>query len=419
MSVNEETVELVVERLNERVRKSNEVFLREIAKSIKQLRNLTPSEAHKLVQILKYGGKYEEITNEMSKLLNVNVKEINKIFRNYARNDQNFYKQFYEYRNIPMIPFDENNAIRTQTEALSALAEKDLKRFTRTNVLGYTISDSAKNGKILFKGLRETYNDVLDTAVLNVGQGKETFDSAMNKVMKELGRSGLKTLEYESGRHIRLDSAVSMHIHDRLRELHNENQRIYGEEFGADGVEITVHENPAPDHEDAQGRQFKIKEFEKLQKYGRAKDYTDKVINIHLTLKDQSEAKTFRPISEMNCYHYVLSIILGVSKPQYTEKQLNKIRDNNRTGFYLYDKRTDKKIHYTNYDGTQLQRNIERKIREQKDIQLLAEESDNTNLVLESQNNIRILIRQYKDLSEKSGLPMRLERLNVPGYRYK
>ena len=61
---------------------------------------------------------------------------------------------------------------------------------------------------------------------MNVSQGKETFDSAMSKVMSDIGGSGLKTLNYESGRAIRLDSAVRMHMKSRLRELHNETQMI-------------------------------------------------------------------------------------------------------------------------------------------------------------------------------------------------
>ena len=107
-----------------------------------------------------------------------------------------------------------------------------------------------------FKGLRETYNEALDTALLNVGQGKETFDSAISRILKDIGNSGLKTVDYKSGRSVRLDSTLTMHLKSRLRELHNENQKIIGEEIGADGVEISVHLNPAPDHEEAQGRQF-------------------------------------------------------------------------------------------------------------------------------------------------------------------
>lgn len=282
--------------------------------------------------------------------------------------------------------------------------------YLRTNVLGYTISDNT--GKLVLKGLRETYNELLDTALLNVGQGKETFDSAMTKILKEIGTSGLKTINYESGRNIRLDSAVRMHLKGRLRELHNENQKIYGEEFGADGVEISVHENPAPDHEKVQGRQFSNAEYEKLNNGRVARDYKGNPYSL-----DHDEKNGYRPISELNCYHYIFSIVLGVSKPEYTDKQLREIISNNEKGFDLYDKRSGKKIHYTNYEGTQLQRNIERKIREQKDIQILAKESGNENLMLESQKNITTLTKQYKELSDISGLPTQMDRLRVSGYR--
>ena len=42
--------------------------------------------------------------------------------------------------------------------------------------------------------------------------------------MKQIGESGLKTIDYASGRKVRLDSVVNMHLQSRLRELHNENQ---------------------------------------------------------------------------------------------------------------------------------------------------------------------------------------------------
>jgi hypothetical protein len=408
--IDEKTIDLIIERLNERIRKSNQLYLENIGKSIKKIRNLTPSQAQTLVQILKYGGNYDEIINQMSKYTNMNVNEIDEIFSNFAKKDQLFYEKFYDYKNIPFVPFDENNAIKTQTMALSNIVKNEMYNYLRTNVLGYTISDA--NGKLVFKGLRETYNELLDTALLNVGQGKETFDSAMTKILKDIGKSGIKTLNHASGRTIRLDSAINMHLKSRLRELHNENQKIYGEEFGADGIEISVHINPAPDHEKVQGRQFSNREYEKLNNGQIAKDYKGKFYTLDHDLKNG-----YRPISEMNCYHYIFSIVLGVSNPEYTDKELKEIINKNEEGFYLYDKRSGKKIHYTNYDGTQLQRNIERKIREQKDIQILAKESGNEPLMLESQNNITLLTRQYKELSDKSGLPTQMDRLRVSGYR--
>lgn len=416
--INEAQIDLLIERLIERTDKANETILKNMGEMIKKIRNLTPSKAHQLVQILKYGGSYDEIVKKIAQYSALNIKDIDDIFSNYAIKDQNFYKKFYEYRNIPFVPFNQNYTLKTQTMALANIVKTEMYDYFRENVLGYTIRDA--KGNLVFKGLKETYNELLDTALLNVGQGKETFDSAMSNIMKQIGESGLKTIDYKSGRSVRLDSTVRMHLQSRLRELHNENQAIFGKEFGADGVEISVHLNPAPDHEKVQGRQFsnvrpkpnEPSEWEKLQNGEVALD----VNGIAYTL-DHDNKNGYRPISELNCYHYKFDIVLGVSQPEYTDKELNEIRQKNRDGFELYDKRLGKNRKYTMYEGTQLQRNLERKIREQKDIQILAKESDNKELILESQRNITTLTKQYKELSEKSGLPTKMDRLKVAGYK--
>ena len=92
----------------------------------------------------------------------------------------------------------------------------------------------------------------------------------MRKILKQIGGSGLKTIEYESGRSMRLDSAIKMHLKGRLRELHNENQKIIGEIIDADGVEISVHENPAVDHQHAQGHQLYNDQFQLLHPFNYA-----------------------------------------------------------------------------------------------------------------------------------------------------
>ena len=397
--IDERTAELLVERLIRRTEQANTYFLTKMGSSIKKIRNLKPSDAQQLVQILKYGGNYEEIIEEISKYTNLNISEIDEIFSNYAKKDQMFYEKFYKYKDTPYVPFDENTALKTQTKALSNMVKNEMYNFTRSNVLGYTI-----DGK--FFNLRDTYNQLLDEALLNVGQGKETFDSAMSKILKDIGGSGLRTIEYASGRNMRLDSAIRMHLKSRLRELHNENQKIIGEEIGADGVEISVHENPAIDHEQAQGRQFSNEEYEKLNNGLEATDYTGKKITL-----DHDHKNGYRPISELNCYHYIFSIVLGVSSPEYSEKQLQQIIDRNNKGFEFDGK------HYSMYEGEQLQRQLERKIREQKDTQILAKASGNLDLVSESQMKITQLTRKYYQLSDASSLPTKLERAKVSGYK--
>ena len=402
--MNEETIELLVERLASRINKANEFFLIKIGESVKKIRGLTPTQAHQLVQILKYGGNDEEIVNEILRLTNLNIQDIDAIFNEMAKKDYMFAEQFYKYRGVEYVPYNQNKALLRQVNALASITKQEMYNYARATNLGYSIRDL--QGNIKFVGLKETYDRILDTAVLNVGTGVDTFDNAMSKIMKDIGGSGLKTVDYASGRSIRLDSAVRMHLKGALRTLHNEVQKQVGEEFDFDGYEISVHSNPAVDHEKTQGRQFSIEEYEKLNNGLEAKDYKGNTYTL-----DHDHKNGFRPISTMNCYHYVFSIILGVNKPEYSEEQLQKIIDDNDKGAIIDGK------HYTNYEITQLQRSFERKIRKQKDIQILAKESGNKELVKESQDRITQLTNKYKEISKISGLPTRMDRLKVAKYR--
>lgn len=397
--INESQIEFLTERLVERINKANIFFYKKIGSALRQIKELTPSQAHQLVQILKYGGNYDEIVRQIAKYTDLNIQDIDNIFNSYAKRGQLFYEKFYKYRNIPFVPFAENTALKTQIMALANIVKNEMYNYTRVNLLGFTI-----NGE--FMNLKDTYNYVLDEALLNISQGKETFDSSMRRILKDIGGSGLKTVDYKSGRQVRLDSTVRMHLKSELRELHNELQKIYGEEFGADGVEISVHENPADDHENVQGRQFSNEEFNKLQNGGVAIDYKGKTYSL-----DHDDNGSHRPISEMNCYHCIFSIVLGVSKPKYTDEELKKKIDDNNKGFELDGK------HYSLYKGSQLQRQLERAIREQKDIQILAKSSDDMELVGTAQSNITKLTQKYKELSQVSGLPTKMKRLTVSGYR--
>ena len=402
--MNEETIELLVARLVNRINKANEFFLTKIGESVKKIRELTPTQAQQLIQMLKYGGNYEEIVNEILRLTNLNIQDIDAIFNEMAKKDYAFAEQFYKYRGVEYVPYIENKALLRQVSALASITKQEMFNYARATNLGYSIRDL--QGNIKFVGLKETYDRILDTAVLNVGTGVDTFDNAMSKIMKEVGGSGLKTVDYASGRSIRLDSAARMHLKGALRTLHNEVQKQVGEEFDFDGYEISVHSNPAVDHEKIQGRQFSIEEYEKLNNGLEAKDYKGNTYTL-----DHDHKNGFRPISTMNCYHYVFSIVLGVNKPEYSEEQLQKIIDDNDKGAIIDGK------HYTNYEITQLQRSFERKIRKQKDIQILAKASGNKELVKESQDRITQLTNKYKEISKISGLPTRMDRLKVAKYR--
>lgn len=419
--MDEKTIELLVERLVSRINKANEFFLIKIGESIKQIRELTPTQAHQLIQILKYNGNYEEIVNEILRLTNLNIQDIDAIFNEMAKKDYAFAEQFYKYRGVEYVPYSQNKALIRQVNALASITKQEMNNYARTTNLGYSIRDL--QGNVKFVGLRETYNRVLDEAVLNVGTGVDTFDNAMSKIMKDIGGNGLKTVDYASGRSVRLDSVVRMNLKGALRNLHNEIQKQVGEEFGYNMIEVSHHSNSAPDHIDSiDGKQFAMIDILKKQiEKGEEKnikindiDFENNRVKVKGKwyydfnyINDNLERK----VSTLNCFHYTFSGILGITQPEFSKKELEEDKENNLKGCEIDGK------HYTLYETQELMRNLELNIRKQKDIQILGKESKNKKVVEEAQSKITQLTNKYKEVSKISGLPVKMERLKVAQYR--
>lgn len=392
--IDERLIDKLVERLVERIEEGNSYVLKKIGESIKEIGALSPSKAQQLSQILKYGGNYDKIVEKLAQITELNVKDIYEIFEEVAKSDYAFAKQFYDYKGVKYIPYEQNIALQNQVKALARITAGEYANFS--NTLAFT---KRVNGRVVYTDLAKTYQDTIDKAILSIAQGKSAFQEQMYSTIKELGSSGIKRVDYASGRSVRLDSSVRQHLKGALRNLHNETQAVFGEEFGADMIEISVHEHPAPDHY-MQGKQMMIEEYEKMQNHLPFKDLQG---NIYEPLD--------RPISELNCYHYVFYGVAGVSKPNYTDEELNNILKENEKGIELDGQK------YTIYEMSQIQRRLETSIRKQKDIQIIAKASGNKELVQESQSKITQLTRKYKQLSDISGLPTKMQRMRVSGYK--
>lgn len=387
----EEMQNRLIQNLVGRVEQLNIDIITEIGKQIKYIGTLTPSQAHKLAQILLYGENVNWIARRLSEVTSLNVREIYQILKQTAIENQEFARQFYEARKIDFIPYEKNRLLQKQVEAIAKVTASRYRNIM--NSTAYVL-----DGKLV--PLNKIYTEVVDKAILSASQGKESYQVVMRKTMNELVNAGMRVrvdkngnptgtrvVDYKSGLSRRADTSVRMNTLEGIRTVSNELQRQFGEEYGADGVEISVHEHPAPDHENIQGHQYSNEEFEKLN----------------------SELE--RPISTLNCYHYIFNIVLGVSKPQYTQEQLDKIKKDNHDGFTYQGK------HYTLYQGTQLQRRIETQIRQLKDKQIMARAMEDTETVGNCQRKITQLTHKYTNLSKISGLKTKMNRMTVSGYR--
>lgn len=389
--INEEMQERLVDELVDRIEDLNRDILEDIGRQIKHIGTLTPTQAHKLAQITLYGENMNKVARQLAKITNLSVNEIYKIFKRTAIENQEFAKQFYKAKNVPYIPYSENIPLQRQVKAIANLTAKRFKNIM--NSTGYILDNR-------FIPIGKVYQEVVDKAILSVGQGKTTWQEEMRSSLKKLADKGMRVrlnkqgeptgtriIDFKSGYTRRADTQVRMNLLDGLKEMSNELQQQFGEEYGADGVEISVHEHPAPDHSGIQGHQYTKEAFEKLNK----------------SLK--------RPISTLNCYHYIFSIVLGVSEPEYTQEQLDEINRRNTQGFTMDGK------HYTLYEGTQMQRRLETQVRQQKDRQILARSMGDEEEVGICQRKISLYTQKYNQLSRVSGLKPNKSRMTVSGYR--
>lgn len=404
--LSEEVVDKLVERLVKRIENGNEYILQTMGETINKIGTLTPTQVHQLSQIIQYGGDYDKIVDKIAKITKINRKEIYDIFDEVTKSDYATFEPLYNYRNKPFIPYEQNTVLRNQVRALAKITAD--KYVNIMNTLAF--SRTGKNGRVYYTNIGKMYQEVVDTGILNISQGKETFDSAMYRIIKDLAESGVRTVDYENGRSMRVDTAVRMHLKDGITNLQMETQKIFGEQFDADGIEISVHSNPAPDHEMVQGRQFSKEEFEKFQSDKDAVTYD----GIKFPATSEETGRDRRSIGQYNCYHVIFPIVLGVSKPEYTDEQLQQIIDENHELVRIDGK------DYTKYECTQLQRRLESEVRKEKDKQIIAKASgteEAKEIIDKSQQRITELTTKYKEISAKSGLPTYMDRMRVSGYK--
>ena len=426
--INEELQEKLLSVFDKRFENYNTKVLEKLGNVIKQFKDLTPSQAYSLAQQLKYNTTVKDLLNELSKISGLSVKDLKVILEKVAKENIGFADVYYKSRGLETPIYSENRALQRLVSSVYNISGAEFKNIAKST--GFRLLGD--NGEPLLLDIDETYKYVIDKCVVAISQGKETYQQAMRSTLKQLSSSGVRKIEYESGYSRRIDSSVRMNVMDAIREVSNQSQMLFGEEFGYNAIEVSHHSNSAPDHSnndiengkfDIDGHQFvKLDILKEQIKNGIEKEITLKDIddvNHRVKCKgkwyydfDYINNNLNRPVSTMSCYHYIFSVVLGVSRPQFTDKQLEEDKKKNNDGFEFEGK------HYTFYDGGQLLNRIALEIRKNKDTQIMAKSSGDDDLILSSQTKITQLTTKYRQVVKVSGLPNKLATKGwVPEYK--
>ena len=401
--LSEDAIDNLIQPIIERQEALNNYVVNVIAARVKEIGTLLPSDVYKLERLLKSGGDVRKINKQIAKITGLNEEQIKKLIKAVAKDAYIDTKPYYDYRKQPFIPFEANKELQ---KIVNAIAKQTSETYINlSNARAFMIRDRKNPTKLKPTTLSKTYYSVVDEAVQAVTSGTVDYNTAMKRTLKQLSASGLRTVTYhpESGRTYtqQLDVAVKRNLMDGIRQINQAVQDETGRQYGADGKEITVHEHSAPDHEPIQGLQFTNEEYDKLQEGKPFKDV------------DGKRFKAIeRPIGHYNCRHFTYSIIIGVNKPNFSKKELEDMKKRNAKGY------TDSKgNHYTIYECTQKQREMERDIRQAKRDIMTAQEAGNEEMEADAKAKLSKLQKRYNAFSKETGLPKKPNNCRVEGYK--
>lgn len=353
----------------------NTHYIKLMAKQIKEIGKLSPSNLFRLQQMSKMQQNIDSIEYLLTQETGKTLDELDKVLE---LSGLSVYKDAYELyvaHNRIQVPFKQNQNMMNYIRSVQSLTHNTFMNMSNTTVIF------------------EPYRNLVDVAIDAVTNGIDSYNNTIHKQLTDSTlQSNLRSADeglkvtYASGLTRRLDSAVRMNVLEGVRQVNNGIREKAGEEFGADGVEVSAHALCARDHIDIQGKQFSKKEFE---------------------LRNE---ELRRHISTCNCKHYTFPIILGISKPTYTDKELKQYKANSEKPVNINGKEM------TKYQATQAQRNMETTIRKEKDKYIFADTMGDTEMAEKIKNNINQLQSQYNSISQQAGLSPKMDRTYVPGY---
>ena len=386
------TLDALPEELAELYRSLEVQLLEEICSRLNLADQLNEVTVQSIRALRSHGISQQEIERAIRRTANISEKKLKELLDDVVERNQKYYSDLIDIAGLTapqtLVSSADIDAIRRQTE-------ETFRNITQS--MAFLVD----NGRTLLAPAR-AYQWALDNAVLQVQSGAINYNQAIRYAVKQLADSGIRVADYESGHRDQIDVAVRRAIVTGVSQVCDKYSDQSAEYLDTRYFEISAHigarDKPGPNPWSAhilwQGKVFYLSKLGERDPLGR---YPDMVQNTGYGYVDG--------LSGANCRHKKFPWIEGVSERTYTDEQLSHIDDGHDVDF--------EGKHYTAYEATQKQRQIERTVRKLRREQTayeaagLQEEAQAVSVRIQRQN------AKYREFSEAAGLPMQRERMRV------
>ena len=293
------------------------------------------------------GILYQDIVELVAQYNNTSYEEVNRMFTEASETSLSYDDEIYKEAGLDPKPLAQSESIKQTMNATIQRTAGNLKNLVLTTAVA----------------TQTQFYNAMNKSYMEVSTGVKSYTQSILDAIKDISSQGAYII-YPSGRKMSLESAVRMNIITSINQNCGKLQELRADEMGWDLMELTAHSGARPSHAEWQG---------KIVSRSGKKGY--------LSFSDigYGEVTGFKGV---NCRHDWYPYYPGSTKT-YTQEQLNAWKN---------EKVTYNGKEYSKYEATQIQRKIERQIRNDKKqlagLQGILNSNINDNkLILETKTN--------------------------------
>lgn len=310
------------------------MILEDIIRRIKKAGKITSTADWQINRLQIIGYSSEDIEKMIKTTLNLSYPEVFELYDKvidweYVRN-----KDIYEQVNAEYIPYEDNKELQQLADDFIQQSNDDLQNVTKS--MGFYVDYGG--GRLVMTPLSDIYQGYLDKAITGVVYGAFDYNTMIRKVVTQLTNSGLRSIDYASGWHSRVDVAARRAVMTGVSQLTGKIAEMNAEKLGTEHFEIAWHAGARPSHAVWQGKVWSKKELVTVCGLG-----------------------TVTGLLGANCYHEYYPFVKGVSERNWSDSWL---AEQNRKESIP---KTFNGKEYTLYEARQQQRKMETAMRAQRE----------------------------------------------------
>lgn len=377
--MNQEYKEKLSRKIENNYSTLEERIMQDIVRRIKKTGKITSTADWQINRLLILGNSSEDIEKMLKETLDASYPEMFELYDKvidweYVRN-----KDIYEQVNAKFIPYEQNKELQQITDALIRQTNGEMENITQS--LGFYLDYG--NGNRVLTPLAEVYQNYLDNACMDIASGAFSYNEVLRRTVTQLTNSGLRTIEFASGRAYRVNVAARMAVMTGISQLTGYISDMNAEKLGTEHFEVAWHGGARPEHAVWQGKVWTKEQLRTVCGLG-----------------------TVTGLLGANCYHEYYPFFPGISERNWTDEWLEEQNRKENTPKEWFDRE------YTTYEAKQKQRQMETAMRAQRQkVKLLQEGDADPDEVMLARCKYQAQLDEYARFSKKMGLKQERERI--------